>query len=41
MGCGYDFGRGVWEPEFIVEILPWPSALEPVAAALGLLLEEE
>lgn len=40
MECGFEFARGVWEPEFEVEILAWPEALDPVAKSLGLLLEE-
>tara|TARA_B110000438_G_C15389937_1_gene468575 strand:- start:92 stop:550 length:459 start_codon:yes stop_codon:yes gene_type:complete len=41
MNCEFEFARGVWEPEFEVEILLWPEALDPVAKSLGLLLEEE
>jgi hypothetical protein len=41
MKCEFEFGRGVWEPEFEVETLVWPEVLYPVAKSLGLLLEEE
>jgi hypothetical protein len=41
MKCEFEFGRGVWEPDFEVEILAWPEVLYPVAKSLGLLLEEE
>ena len=41
MKCEFEFARGVWEPEFEVEILLWPEALDPVAKSLVLLLEEE
>ena len=41
MKCEFEFARGVWEPQFEVEILVWPEALDPIAKSLGLLLEEE
>ena len=41
MKCEFEFGRGVWEPDFEVEILVCPEVLYPVAKSLGLLLEEE
>ncbi len=41
MGCSFDFARGVWETEFVVDKLDWPVVLNPVADALGLVSEEE
>ena len=41
MGCAFDFARGVWETEFVVDTLNWPDVLNPVADALGLVSEEE
>lgn len=41
MECSFDFARGVWEPEFEVEIIAWPETLDPLAKALGLIDEEE
>lgn len=41
MGCAFDFARGVWETEFVVDKLNWPDVLNPVADALGLVSKEE
>ncbi len=41
MGCAFDFARGVWETEFVIDKLDWPDVLNPVADALGLVSEEE